>query len=300
MNSSSPLQVYRSEVQVKRTFSGSIDDVLADFLRYFEIIATLNAWNEERNRLVFFTILRGQVETYVQGLSSYIQMRWQNFNFFKDGVTVWTFKHERKIPCGGKIKKKETWRAYPSHPELVQENSIRSFLDACCESEEFCMFIRRTKPKTLQEAVSSAMQEECIRMNEGNVNKVNRRNNVYTVEKESDVHEPTVKQQPVGAIGPAPTDSTWWPSRSLKECTLGKRRTTRSTQTEGVIWSLDHLIDQDLTPEYHITTKQLSDGAFVYLRKEHIDNELLSDNIGQNNVRSCVNENIRKSRYDGR
>ncbi|CAG2213703.1 unnamed protein product [Mytilus edulis] len=60
---------------------------------------------------------------------------------------------------------------------------------------------------------------------------------------------------------------------------------------------LDHLLDQDLTPEYHITPKRLSDGAFVYLREEHIDNELLSDNIGQNDVRSCVNENIKKGRY---
>ncbi|CAC5382509.1 unnamed protein product [Mytilus coruscus] len=115
VTSPSPLQVNRSEDQVKRTFSGSNDDVLADFLRYFENIATLNAWNEERKDL-----------------------------------------HKR---------------AYPSHQELVQENSIRSFLDACGESEEFRMFIRQTKPKTLQEDVSSAMQEECIRINEGNVNK---------------------------------------------------------------------------------------------------------------------------------
>ncbi|CAG2198520.1 CA [Mytilus edulis] len=41
-----------------------------------------------------------------------------------------------------------------------------------------------------------------------------------------------------------------------------------------------------------MTPNQLSDGAFVYLREEHINNELLSNNLGQNNVRSCVIENI--------
>ncbi|CAC5396591.1 unnamed protein product [Mytilus coruscus] len=67
--------------------------------------------------------------------------------------------------------------------EVVQENSIRTFLDACGESEDFRMAIRRTKPKTLQEAVTSAMQEECIRINERNSSKLVRRN-VYEVEEE--------------------------------------------------------------------------------------------------------------------
>lgn len=76
---------------------------------------TLNVWNEERNRLVFFPTLRGQ-------------------------------------------------------------------------SEKFRMFLRRTKTTTLQETVSSAMQKECIRMHKGNVIEVNKRNNVYPVEKGSDFH----------------------------------------------------------------------------------------------------------------
>ncbi|CAG2212607.1 unnamed protein product [Mytilus edulis] len=41
-------------------------------------IATLNAWNEERKKvIVFFTTFRGQAETFVYGLPSDILMRWK-------------------------------------------------------------------------------------------------------------------------------------------------------------------------------------------------------------------------------
>ncbi|CAC5397283.1 unnamed protein product [Mytilus coruscus] len=239
VNSSSPLQDNRSKVQVKRTFSGSSDDVLADFLRYFENIATLNAWNEERKRLVFFTTLRGRAETFVHGLPSDIQMRWESL---KNKMEL-RFGHsnmKESYLAEAKLRRRKPGesfrdlgqsiedlyrRAYTSHPELVQENSIRSFLDACGESEEFRMFIRRTMSKTLQEAVSSAMQEECIRMNEGNVNKVNRRNNVYTVEKESDVHEPNLKKN---SYSESHMNNQGYKNKRNRQCTnCGKRGHTR-------------------------------------------------------------------------
>ncbi|CAC5382494.1 unnamed protein product [Mytilus coruscus] len=149
VNSSSPLQVNRFEVQVKRTFSGSNDDVLADFLRYFENIATLNAWNEETNR--------------------------------------------------------------------------------------------RTKPKTLQEAVSSAMQEEeeFIRMDEGNINKVNRRNKVYTVEKESDVHEPNSNKN---NYSDSHMNNRRYQNKRNRECTnCGKRGHTRE-----YCWCKTHSNNQNI------------------------------------------------------
>lgn len=73
-------------------------------------------------------------------------------------------------------------RAYLVSHKVVQENSIRTFLDACGESEDFRVAIRRTKPKTLLEAVSSATQEECIRINERNMNRPVCRN-IYAVDK---------------------------------------------------------------------------------------------------------------------
>ncbi|CAG2188591.1 unnamed protein product [Mytilus edulis] len=131
-------------------------------------------------------------------------------------------------------------RAYPSDPELVQENSIKSFLDACGESEEIRMFIRRPKPKTLQEAVSSAMQEECIRMNEGNVNKVNRRNNVYTVEKESDVLEPSSKKN---NYSESPINNRRYQNKRYRQCTnCGKRGHTRE-----YCWSKTHSNNQNIS-----------------------------------------------------
>ncbi|CAG2206885.1 unnamed protein product [Mytilus edulis] len=152
IDSLSPLQVKRSKFRVKISFSGSNDNVLAGFLCYSENIFTLNAWSEERKKLVFFHTLQGQ-------------------------------------------------------------------------SEEFCMFIRRTKPKTLQEAVSSAMQEECIRINEGNVNKDNWKSNVYTVGKESDVYEPSSKKN---NYSESPINNRRYQNKIYRQCTnCGKRGHTR-------------------------------------------------------------------------
>jgi hypothetical protein len=36
-----------------------------------------------------------------------------------------------------------------------------AFLDKCGQSEDFRLAVKRTRPKTLQEAVVNAMQEEC-------------------------------------------------------------------------------------------------------------------------------------------
>ncbi|CAG2234763.1 unnamed protein product [Mytilus edulis] len=108
------------------------------------------------------------------------------------------------------------------------------------QSEEFRMFIRRTKPKTLQEAVSSAMQEECIRMNEGNVNKVNRRNNVYTVEKGSDVHELNSKKN---NYSESPMNNRRYQNKIYRQCTnCGKRGHTRE-----YCWSKTHSNNQNIS-----------------------------------------------------
>ena len=41
-----------------------------------------------------------------------------------------------------------------------------AFLDKCGQSEDFRLAIKRTRPKTLQEAVVNALQEECLRVSE--------------------------------------------------------------------------------------------------------------------------------------
>lgn len=57
-------------------------------------------------------------------------------------------------------------RAHPESREYVQECSLKTFLDNCSEMENFRLAVRRTRPKTLQEAVTTAMQEDCIRISE--------------------------------------------------------------------------------------------------------------------------------------
>ena len=39
-------------------------------------------------------------------------------------------------------------------------------MDNCSENENFRLAVKRTRPKTLEEAVTAAMQEECIRITE--------------------------------------------------------------------------------------------------------------------------------------
>lgn len=43
---------------------------------------------------------------------------------------------------------------------------MKTFLDNCSASEEFRLAVKRTRPKTLDDAVTTAMQGECIRSTE--------------------------------------------------------------------------------------------------------------------------------------
>ena len=62
-------------------------------------------------------------------------------------------------------------RAYPGNPEIAEENSIKAFLHKCGQSEDFRLAVKRTRPRTLQEAVVNAIQEECLRAGEKNLAK---------------------------------------------------------------------------------------------------------------------------------
>jgi len=184
----------RSQIQVKRTFSGTTSEVWADFICYYENIAGLNGWDEERKRRVLLSTLRGQAESYVHGLQENHIRRWASllqkmeFRFghsnMKEAYLVEAKLRKRKPGESfrdlGQAIEDLYRRAYPTSPDTVQENSIKTFLDACGESEEFRLAVRRSRPKTLQDAVTSAMQEECIRMSERTKYPVKR--NVYSIE----------------------------------------------------------------------------------------------------------------------
>lgn len=57
-------------------------------------------------------------------------------------------------------------RAYPENREYVLESSMKTFLDNCSASEAFRLAVKRTRPKTLDDAVTAAMQEECTHSKE--------------------------------------------------------------------------------------------------------------------------------------
>ena len=190
VNESSNTTVY--QIQVKRTFSGDGKDILSEYVTYFENISSLNEWNEDRKRRVFFTMLRGQAETFAYGLSATERNSWDNLKLAMDT----RFGHKamkESYVAEAKLRRKkgaESFRdfgqsiqdlyrrAYPDNSDYVKESSMKTLMDNCSMQEDFRFAVKRTRPKNLQDAVTAAMQEECIRMSEDQkfpANRINKR-----------------------------------------------------------------------------------------------------------------------------
>jgi hypothetical protein len=149
-------------------------------LQYFENLAELNAWGQEKSRRVLLSTLRGQAETFAYGLPFVFQC---DYNRLKQKMEE-RFGHmamKERYMAEAKLRKRQAGellrdfgqaleelyrRAYPENPDIVEENAIKAFLDKCGQSEDFRLAVKRTRPKTLQEAVVNAMQEECLRVGE--------------------------------------------------------------------------------------------------------------------------------------
>ena len=169
-----------NQITVKRTFSGDGTDIWSEFIRYFENIAELNEWEIDRKRKVLFTVLRGQAETYAYGLSDSERSDWGNLTAALDFRFGHKAMKESYVAEAKSRRKKGTesfrdfgqaiedlyHRAYPENREHVQESSMKTFMDNCSDTEDFRLAVKRTRPKTLQDAVTAAMQEECIIMTE--------------------------------------------------------------------------------------------------------------------------------------
>ncbi|CAG2223484.1 unnamed protein product [Mytilus edulis] len=169
-----------SEYPVRRTFSGVSNDVWNEFIQYFENISELNVWNNEKSRRVLLSTLRGQAETFAYGMPVIMQ---RDYNRLKRKMeerfghtamkeryvteaTLRKRKPEESLRDFGQAIEDLYRRAYPGNPEIVEENSIKAFLDKCGQSEDFRLAVKRTRPNTLQEAVNNSMQEECLRIGE--------------------------------------------------------------------------------------------------------------------------------------
>ena len=137
-------------------------------------------WGNEKSRRVLLSTLRGQAETYAYGMPLVIQRDYNRLKQKMEERFGHTAMKERYV-TEAKLRKRQPneslrdfgqaiedlyRRAYPNNPEIVEENAIKSFLDKCGQSEDFRLAVKRTRPKTLQEAVVNAMQEECLRAGE--------------------------------------------------------------------------------------------------------------------------------------
>lgn len=179
-NLGTPYSGTTHQINVKRTFKGDGNEIWSEFIRYFENVAVLNNWNLDHRRRILFTTFRGQAETYAYGLpeeqrNDYEELVKAMDNRFGHKAMKESYVAEAKLR---RKKEGESYRdfaqcledlyrrAHPESREYVQECSLKTFLDNCSEMENFRLAVRRTRPKTLQEAVTAAMQEDCIRISE--------------------------------------------------------------------------------------------------------------------------------------
>ena len=186
-----------ANIQVKRTFSGDGTTIWSEFERYFENVSNINHWPMEQRRSVLLTTLRGQAETYAYGLPESILHDYGSLSRALNERFGHTALKESYL-AEAKLRKKkdsESFRdfgqaiedlyrsAHPGNREFVEENSLKTFLDNCSPYEDFRLAVKRTRPKKIQEAITSAMQEECIRVRESESSKPGKqwKRDIYTV-----------------------------------------------------------------------------------------------------------------------
>lgn len=167
-------------IQIKRIFKGDSTDVWSEFIRYFENISTLNGWSMDMKRRLLITTFRGQAETFAYGLPDYVLQSYELLvenmdNRFGHRVMKESYIAEAKMRRKMKTESFRDFgqsiadlyrRAHPNNREYVEEASLKTFMDNCSDNEDFRLAVKRTRPANLQDAVTAAMQEECIRMTE--------------------------------------------------------------------------------------------------------------------------------------
>ena len=164
----------------RRTFSGQGTDVWHDFRRYFENISQLNNWSIEYSRRTLLCCLRGQAEAFAYGLPiseqsdlvlllAKLEERFGPANMKDSFIADAKLRRKRKDESYrefGQVVEDLYRKAYPNNLDIVREQLLQTFLDNCHESTDFRLTVKRTDPKTIQEAITSAMKEECLRLTE--------------------------------------------------------------------------------------------------------------------------------------
>lgn len=191
------------QIPLKRTFSGNGKDIWSEYIRYFENVANLNGWTTDRTLRIFFTVLRGQAEVYAYGLSDTDKQDWEAIKN-KMNSRFGHISMKESYVAEAKLRKRKSdesyrdfaqtiedlyRRAYPDNREYVEESSLKTFLNNCNSSDNFRLAVKRMRPKTIQEAVTFAMQEEYILLGEKTYQKDHKRS-VYQVQKSMSTKQP--------------------------------------------------------------------------------------------------------------
>ena len=176
--------------------SGTGNDTWHDFKKYFGNLAVLNKWSKEQSKRTLLCSLRGQAETFAYGLPLSIQGDCDSL-FFHMELRFGIMNIKDSYITDARLRRKikdESYRefghaiedlyrkAYPNNTRIVEEQTIITFLDNCHDSTDFRLAVKRTRPKPLHDAVTSAVQEESLRLTERERSKLDSRSRpIYTI-----------------------------------------------------------------------------------------------------------------------
>ena len=117
-----------ANVPLKRTFKGDGTVIWSEFIRYFENIANLNQWPEQRMRRILLTALRDQAEAYAYGLPETIL---QDYNSLKNALNQ-RFGHtalKDSYIAEAKLRRKRDNETFRDFGQAIEDLYRRAYPD---------------------------------------------------------------------------------------------------------------------------------------------------------------------------
>ena len=147
-----------------------------DYLKHFEIVAGINAWDNEMKRIFLLVVLQGKVQEYANDLPENVRADYdllcgaliEQFGAHKlvdsyrqELLSCQQGKDEKLRDLGSRVRRLVT-RAFPSGDLVTKESmTVHHFVQAIRE-QSLRIQVKRVGPSNLEEAIKVAMREESI------------------------------------------------------------------------------------------------------------------------------------------
>ena len=155
-------------IVMPEAFSAAGNEEWDSWLSHFEDCALINKWNNMRKAQFLAVRMRGAALLKVQSLSPNVRGNYTDLKrtlcekFVPKEFRVGCQERDEKIPDLASSLRRLFGKAYPEAiPDLQDSLTMDQFINAL-EDREIRMKIRESGPKTLDEAVSRALQIEAM------------------------------------------------------------------------------------------------------------------------------------------